>query len=340
MEMMSMNRKKMWGGKGWILVMMLMSLSLGTVVVESQLAENFYSSTCPNLEDIVLQSVKTKLSQTAPLTIPIPATLRLFFHDCFVEGCDGSILIASPNMDAEKDAEDNLSLAGDGFDTVIQAKAAVESQCPGVVSCADILAIAARDVVVLAGGPWFNVELGRKDGVISSSDRVPGNLPKPTDDWNTLKLLFAKNNLTTTELVALSGAHTVGFSHCSRFSGRLYSNPTDPSLDPDYAQQLKQECPPNPESDQVVVKLDPTTPDAFDNAYYRNLVAGKGLLTSDQELFSEPSTQDTVTGFANGGSEFFAAFGSAMRSLGRTGVKTGNQGEVRRDCTAFNSALN
>ena len=56
---------------------------------------------------------------------------------------------SSPNGDAEKDAADNLSLAGDGFDTVIKAKQAVEAQCPGLVSCADILAIAARDVISL-----------------------------------------------------------------------------------------------------------------------------------------------------------------------------------------------
>lgn len=59
------------------------------------------------------------------------------------------MLIASDKGDAEKDAHDNISLAGDGFDTVAKAKLAVEARCPGLVSCADILALAARDVVVL-----------------------------------------------------------------------------------------------------------------------------------------------------------------------------------------------
>lgn len=84
-----------------------------------------------------------------------------------LQGCDASVLIASPNGDAEKDAEDNLSLAGDGFDTVIKAKQAVEAVCPAVVSCADVLAIAARDVVALVSNkhqiylfyPEFNLVL-------------------------------------------------------------------------------------------------------------------------------------------------------------------------------------
>lgn len=76
--------------------------------------------------------------------------LVLYFSSVlYLQGCDASVLIASPNNDAEKDAPDNLSLAGDGFDTVVKAKQAVEAQCPGVVSCADILVIAARDVVLL-----------------------------------------------------------------------------------------------------------------------------------------------------------------------------------------------
>lgn len=50
---------------------------------------------------------------------------------------------------AEKDAEDNKDLAVEAFDSIKKAKLLLETKCPGVVSCADILAIAARDFVHL-----------------------------------------------------------------------------------------------------------------------------------------------------------------------------------------------
>ncbi|KAL6288265.1 hypothetical protein ACE6H2_012655 [Prunus campanulata] len=319
--------------KGLLLVLVLIVMQGRES--EGQLAENFYSFTCPNVEFIVKQAVSTKLSQT-PITIP--ATLRLFFHDCFVEGCDASVMIASANGDAEKDSTDNLSLAGDGFDTVIKAKQAVEALCPGVVSCADILALAARDCVVLAGGTAFSVELGRRDGLVSQASRVAGNLPEPNFNLDQLNTMFAKHNLSQTDVVALSGAHTIGFTHCGRFSDRLYNfssnSPVDPSLDPGYAKQLMGACPINADP---VVNLDPETPDTFDNAYYRNLVAGKGLLSSDQVLFSDSASQPTVIDFANNPGNFNGAFITAMRKLGRVGIKTGDQGEIRKDCTTFNS---
>lgn len=60
-------------------------------------------------------------------------------------------MLASPNGNAEKDHPDDISLAGDGFDTVIKAKAAVDNNpnCRNKVSCADILALATREVVAL-----------------------------------------------------------------------------------------------------------------------------------------------------------------------------------------------
>ncbi|KAK7311350.1 hypothetical protein RJT34_09431 [Clitoria ternatea] len=304
---------------------------------EGQLSENFYASSCPNVESIVTQAVTNKFTQTITTG---QATLRLFFHDCFVQGCDASVIIASPNGDAEKDASENLSLPGDGFDTVIKAKQAVEAACPGVVSCADILTLATRDVIGLLGGPSFKVELGRRDGLNSKASNVEENLPKANFNLDELNALFSKNGLTQTDMIALSGAHTVGFSHCDQFANRLYSfsssSPVDPTLDPSYARDLMQGCPKNPDP-TVAVPLDPQTTAAFDNLYYKNLISGKGLLTSDQVLFTDSDSQSTVLRFANNPNDFNDAFVTAMRKLGRVGVKTGRDGEIRKDCTAFNS---
>ncbi|XP_021299013.1 peroxidase 55-like [Herrania umbratica] len=304
---------------------------------EGRLTQSFYDTTCPQVESIVRKVVVDKVNQTF---IAVPATLRLFFHDCFVEGCDASIMIASPNGDAEKDAPDNLSLAGDGFDTVIKAKSAVEAKCPGVVSCADILVIAARDVIRLAGGPSFKIQLGRRDGLVSQASRVAGNLPEPSFNLAQLNTIFAKNNLTQTDMIALSGAHTVGFSHCSRFANRLYSfspsSPEDPDLDPTYAQQLKEDCPQDVDP-RIAIDMDPVTPQTFDNMYFKNLIAKKGLFTSDEVLFTNPASKPTVMNFAQNQTNFKAAFIVAMRRLGRVGVKTGKAGEIRLDCTTFNA---
>ncbi|KAL1830972.1 hypothetical protein ACET3Z_000623 [Daucus carota] len=239
-------------------------------------------------------------------------------------------MISSPNSDAEKDAQENLSLAGDGFDTVIKAKQAVEAACPGVVSCADILAIATRDVVRMAGGPSFSVELGRRDGLVSKASAVPGKLPKPSFNLKQLNSIFSKHNLTQLDMIALSGAHTLGVSRCDQFSNRLYSFSssfkTDPSLDPEYAQQLIDACP--KEDSGAFFPLDLETPRTFDNSYFKNLVAGKGLLSSDQVLFSDPASRTSVRDFASSPGDFNAAFTTAMKKLGRSGVKTGDRGQA------------
>jgi len=82
-------------------------------------------------------------------------TNEKFVHDYMLnkyfllQGCDASILLATPK--AEREHPDDISLAGDGFDTVVKAKAAVDRdpKCRNKVSCADILALATRDVVNL-----------------------------------------------------------------------------------------------------------------------------------------------------------------------------------------------
>nr|ACN60160.1 peroxidase [Tamarix hispida] len=320
-----------------LLVVILMITNLGTG--QAQLSTRFYSSTCPDVETIVRTAVDNKFRQTF---VTAQATLRLFFHDCFIQGCDASIMIASPSNDAEKDAPDNLTIPGDGFDTIAKAKEAVEAQCPGIVSCADIIALATRDVIVITGGPNYRVELGRRDGMVSRKSDVIGNMPEANFNFEQLVRSFARIDLSTVDMIALSGAHTLGVSHCNIFANRLYNfsstSKVDPTLNPTYAQQLKQACPQNVDP-TIAVPMDPITPVKFDNLYYQNLVDKMGMFTSDQVLFSESNSfsRSIVVEWANDQSAFFSAFATAMTKLGRVGVKTGNQGEIRRSCASFNS---
>lgn len=184
------------------------------------------------------------------------------------------------------------------------------------------------------------MELGRRDGLISKASLVAGRLPEPFFNLSQLNALFAKNNLSQFDMIALSGAHTIGFSHCDNFANRLYnfsnSSQVDPSLNATFAKQLMQDCPQNV-NPQHVIPLDDVTPFAFDNAYYQDLVGGKGVLTSDEVLFTDPASQPTVRDFASNPGAFNRAFATAMRKLGRVGVLTGSEGQIRKDCTAFNS---
>ena len=197
-----------------------------------------------------------------------------------------------------------------------------------------------------SSGPHWAVELGRLDGLVSKAGGVAGRLPGPDMRVADLAALFARHNLTTLDMVALSGAHTVGFAHCTRFTGRLYrhgavgagAHAVDPSYDPAYARQLMAACPPDV-GETIAVDMDPVTPTAFDNAYYGNLARGMGLFTSDQALYSDGASRPAVRDFAENQTRFFEAFKDAMVKLGRVGVKTGRHGEIRRDCTAFNKKI-
>ncbi|KAH9740847.1 peroxidase 53 [Citrus sinensis] len=315
----------------------------GSSPAQAQLSPFFYSSTCPNVTNIIREVLQNAFLSD----IRIGASLiRLHFHDCFVNGCDASILLDNTTtIDSEKFAAPNNNSAR-GFEVVDDMKAAVERACPGVVSCADILTIAAEESVALSGGPaWTNL-LGRRDSRTANRTLANENLPGPNNSLERLKDRFRNVGLNDNfDLVALSGAHTFGRAQCRTFSDRLFNfnntgNP-DPTLNTTLLQQLRQLCPQGGNG-SVLTNLDVTTPDLFDNKYFFNLQISKGLLQSDQELFSTPGADTTaiVNVFSSNQAAFFKSFVISMIRMGNLKPLTGNQGEIRSNCRRVNGNSN
>ncbi|PON46566.1 Peroxidase [Parasponia andersonii] len=322
-----------------ILLLSLPLLASFPSTTESKLTPNYYQKTCPKFQEIIRQIVQDK-QLAAPTTAA--ATLRLLFHDCLVEGCDASILVATNAFNkAERDADINLSLSGDGFDLITRAKTALELECPGIVSCADILATAARDLITIEGGPYYPVRFGRKDGLVSRADQVEGNLPRPNMPLSQIIALFASMKFSVQELVALVGAHTIGFAHCAQFSNRIFNfskkSEFDPAYNPKFAAGLRKLCENYTRDPSMSAFNDVMTPNKFDNMYYKNLQRGMALLASDQALATDKRTKPHVDLYAANQTKFFQDFAHVMEKLSVQKVKTGRKGEVRRRCDAFNS---
>ncbi|KAF9682772.1 hypothetical protein SADUNF_Sadunf05G0143200 [Salix dunnii] len=306
-----------------------------TIPVVNGLSWTFYKSNCPKLESIVrkqLQKVfKKDIEQAAGL-------LRLHFHDCFVQGCDGSVLLdGSASGPSEQDAPPNLTLRAKAFEIIEDLRDRVEKACGRVVSCSDILALAARDSVYLSGGPDYDVPLGRRDGLkFATQNETLDNLPPPFANADTILSSLSTKGFDATDVVALSGGHTIGISHCSSFTDRLY--PTqDPTMDKTFANNLKKVCPTSDFNSTTV--LDIRSPNKFDNKYYVDLMNRQGLFTSDQDLYTNKKTRGIVTSFAVNQSLFFDKFVVAMIKMSQLKVLTGNQGEVRATCSVRNSGF-
>ncbi|GLT41462.1 hypothetical protein SLA2020_155250 [Shorea laevis] len=303
-----------------------------TILVEGQGTRvGFYSSSCPRAESIVSLTVQSHYRSNP---IIAPGLLRMHFHDCFVEGCDASILIEGSNT--EKTAIPNLTLRG--FEVIDDAKKQIEAVCPGIVSCADILALAARDAVVLTRGVSWLVPTGRRDGRVSLASNV--NLISPTESIDAQKQKFAAFGLNTQDLVALVGGHTIGTAACQTFSYRLYnftSNGPDASIDPAFLSQLQSLCPQNGDGTRRV-DLDTGSAGRFDLCFFTNLRNNRGILESDQKLWTDASTRPIVQRFLGGSPplSFSIEFGRSMVKMSNIGVKTGTDGEIRKICSAVN----
>ncbi|CAI0433599.1 unnamed protein product [Linum tenue] len=257
--------------------------------------------------------------------------LRLFFHDCFVNGCDASILLDdTATLTGEKNAGPNRNSAR-GFQVIDTIKTRVDAACNATVSCADILALAARDGVVLLGGQTWTVPLGRRDARTASQSAANSQIPGPSSSLATLVNMFSNKGLSARDMTVLSGAHTIGQARCTTFRQRIYN---DTNINAAFATTRRRNCP-STGGDGNLAPID-STPARFDNSYYRDLVARRGLFHSDQELFNGGSQDAAVTGYSNNGASFLRDFAAAMVRLGNLSPLTGRNGEVRRNCRRIN----
>ncbi|GLT29588.1 hypothetical protein SLA2020_237490 [Shorea laevis] len=301
----------------------------------ADLSFNFYAASCPTAEFMV-RNIVSSASSTDP-TLP-GKLLRLLFHDCFVEGCDASVLLQGNGTERSDPANTSLG----GFSVIDSAKRVLEIFCPATVSCADIIALAARDAVEFAGGPAIRIPTGRKDGRVSSVTNVRPNIADTSFTTDDMIKLFSSKGLSPDDLVILSGAHTIGLAHCSAFSDRFRVDSKgkltliDTTLDRNYADELMKKCPADA-STSTTVDNDPETSFTFDNQYYRNLLSHKGLFQSDSVLVEDGRTREQVKAFASDQDSFFQSWGQSFLKLTSIGVKTGDEGEIRQSCSTPNA---
>ncbi|KAM0944650.1 putative peroxidase [Dioscorea sansibarensis] len=297
--------------------------------VHGQLSTSFYDNSCPNLQSVVRSGMAQAVNREPRMGASI---LRLFFHDCFVNGCDGSILLDdTATFTGEQNALPNQNSVR-GFEVIDAIKAKVEAACQATVSCADILALAARDGVVLLGGPTWPVALGRRDSKTASQSDANSQIPPPSSNLSDLISSFAAKGLTAGDLTALSGAHTIGQAQCRNFRPHIYN---DTNINPSFSAFRRRSCPLSG-GDSNLAPLDLQSPNRFGNNYYQNLVSGRGLLHSDQELFNGGSQDGLVRSYSRNGGDFASDFAAAMVKMAGIGPLTGNSGEIRLNCGKVN----
>lgn len=137
------------------------------------------------------------------------------------------------------------------------------------------------------------------------------------------------------------GAHAIGKSHCPSIAKRLRNytahQAIDPTLDGAYAAALRQQCR-SRRDNTTELEMVPGSSTTFDTAYYGLVVKRRALFHSDEALLRNEETRSLVYRYrdAPSAAAFLRDFGASMVNMGRVGVLTGDQGEIRKRCAVVN----
>jgi L-ascorbate peroxidase len=230
--------------------------------------------------ELLEAEVREYLVELMPLE-HAPAHLRLAFHDAgtydertHTGGAHGTV-----RLPEELRRADNTGWGQACMELLAEAKARYPT-----VSWADLVALGGAAAAQKCGGPVIQIGLGRTDATVAAP---PHRLPGGYEGAGLLKALFARMGLGARELVALSGAHTLGHAQRRPFT-------------PD--------------------------PGVFSNSYFIELLAetNSALLPTDQALLHDPELRPFVELYAEDAARFLADFADAFRRLtwlGNDGVQ-------------------
>jgi len=181
------------------------------------------------------------------------------------------------------------------------------------------------------GGPGWSVKLGRRDSTTANFAAAnSGVIPPPITTLSNLINRFKAQGLSTRDMVALSGAHTIGRAQCVTFRNRIYNAS---NIDTSFAISKRRNCPATSGSgDNKKANLDVRSPDRFDHDFYKQLLSKKGLLTSDQALFNNGPTDSLVIAYSHNLNAFYRDFARAMIKMGDISPLTGSNGQIRQNC--------
>ncbi|XP_051126528.1 probable peroxidase 26 [Andrographis paniculata] len=347
------------GGLEGLKAVMISAVALSLVVGRVQAAvtlppedkplmRHYYkkTNTCANAEAFVRHQVRLWWDRDPNITASL---LKILYADCLVNGCDASILLDGP--DTEKTAARMARVGGlglaaeDGMVLIDKIKTVLEVRCPGAVSCADILNLAARDALHLAGAASYPVFLGRRDGVESKAAWV--DLPGPSISVEEGLAYFKSKGLDALDYATLlGGGHAVGRTLCRYILDRLYGSRGGPTMtmNPSLLRELRKQCPQQQQQQERVVLLNQLRMSGgggsrrlFSNALYGEVLQHKAVLGADQGLLYNYNTTQLVLEYAKSLDKFRAQFALSVSRMGGLRVLTGRQGEIRRNCRSPNT---
>ncbi|KQK07966.1 peroxidase 47-like [Brachypodium distachyon] len=266
-----------------------------------------------------------------------PGFIRLVFHDCWVKGCDASVLLNNGDGTAEMDAVQNGGIRGLDVIQAIKDKLAVNYTD---VTCADAVVYAAREACYVLSGEKIKYDVdgpGSHKDAVASSKADAAALPSPFASFSDLVANFKLKGFTARDVVVLSGAHAVGLAHRPAFEARLTAPAAE--IDPAYRNDVNvtSNASPSKTAHNNVRDLGKAEaePGVLDNNYYAANLAKKVLFGSDFALTTDGAAMTNMTAYKNNAATWYPLFEDAMARLSRL-PPLGTTGGPRAKCNTPN----